>query len=338
MRFQNARPWLFLGTLLGFNLACRGITEAQEPASGTLVVVNKGANNTSFIDVASGLVVATVPVGRSPHELAISHDGRLAIITNYLDQSANALTLIDIERAVAIRTIDLGQYIRPHGAIFLPGDSIVAVTSESTQNVVLVRVADGTIAGTVPTNQQASHMVTFMTADGTAYTSNIRSGTITELNLLNRSTGRITAVPAQPEAIQINPAGTEVWVGSNAMGTVTILNARDANVRGTLTGFAFPYRIAFTPNGRLAAIPDLNNNHLRIFDTESLEEVGRVELPGGGPEGITIVNDNTAYLSLTSQDVVAVIDLTTFEVTRRLPTGDRPDGIGYSSIVTVGRD
>ena len=67
MRVQNARPLLFLGTILGLNLACKGITEAQEPASGTLVVVNKGSNNTSVIDVASGLIVATVPVGRSPH-------------------------------------------------------------------------------------------------------------------------------------------------------------------------------------------------------------------------------------------------------------------------------
>ncbi len=335
---MHNRPFRQLGLLsaiVAINVACSGTTEAQEPTSGTLVVTNKGDHTATILDVASGRAVATVPVGNGPHEVAMSNDGRFAVATNYGDQSPNnTLTLIDVARATPIRTIDLGRFSRPHGAIFLPGDSLIAVTSESTRSVVLVRPSDGTVAATISTNQESSHMVTFMANDGRAYTSNIRSGTITELNLLNRTTGRITSVPEQPEAIQINPAGSEVWVGSNARGTVSVFNAIDGSVRGTLTGFSFPYRIAFTPNGRLAAIPDLNNNDIRFFDTRSLEQVGRIALPGGGPEGIVIVNNNTAYLSLTTRDVVAVLDLENFTVLRELPTGDRPDGIGYSEITT----
>lgn len=310
---------------------------AQEPSSGTLVVTNKGANTASIIDVAGGRIVATVPVGRGPHEVAMSHDGRLAVATNYGDQRANnSLTLIDVAAGRAVQTIDLGQYSRPHGAHFLPGDSLVSVTSETTGNVILVRIPDGNVTAVIPTNQGGSHMVTLMAPDGRAYTSNGRSGSITELNLLSRTTGRITEVAPRVEAIQINPAGSEIWVGSNELGTVTVINAMDGEVRGTLTGFTWPYRVAFTPDGMRALIPDLTGHTLRAFDTGNLEEAWNIPLPGAGPEGIVAVNNSTAYLSLSAQDVVAVIDLADGSIIRRLPTGSRPDGIGYSPLVTRG--
>ncbi len=44
--------------------------------TGTLVVLNKSVATATFIDVASGETLATLPTGRGPHELAITRDGR----------------------------------------------------------------------------------------------------------------------------------------------------------------------------------------------------------------------------------------------------------------------
>ena len=52
--------------------------------------------------------------------------------------------------------------------MFLPGDeSRVVVTSEATQNIVLVNIESGTVEGAIPTNAQGSHMVG-LTRDGIA--------------------------------------------------------------------------------------------------------------------------------------------------------------------------
>ena len=48
--------------------------------------------------------------------------------------------VIDVPALKVVRTISLGEYQRPHGIVFLPGDSLVAVTSESSRNVVIVSV------------------------------------------------------------------------------------------------------------------------------------------------------------------------------------------------------
>ena len=53
----------------------------------------------------------------------------------------------------------------PHGTAFFPGDTLVAVTSETSQAVLLVDVRDGRVTGTLPTKGRGPHMVA-MTAKG----------------------------------------------------------------------------------------------------------------------------------------------------------------------------
>lgn len=67
--------------------------------TGTVVVVNKQGNDASFIDLESGKIVASAPTGIGPHELVVSPDGRLAVVTNYGGGSANTLTVFDIASA-----------------------------------------------------------------------------------------------------------------------------------------------------------------------------------------------------------------------------------------------
>ena len=58
------------------------------PASArTLVVLNKAEATASLIDLASGEVRATLPTGVGPHEVAISPDGKLALVADYGQQT-----------------------------------------------------------------------------------------------------------------------------------------------------------------------------------------------------------------------------------------------------------
>ena len=141
---------------------------AATPA-GTVIVANMGDNTATLIDVATRRVVATLPTGNGAHEVAVSHDGRWAVVSNYGVRGApgNSLTVIDVPAAVVTRTIDLGEFRRPHGSAFLPGDSLFVVTSEVSRAIVIVDFKQGTVLGSIPTNHPASHMLA-ITADVTA--------------------------------------------------------------------------------------------------------------------------------------------------------------------------
>jgi len=330
------KPLLGAGLLVAATLGFASSASAQAAgASGTLIVLNKRAATANIIDLASQRTLATLPTGQGPHELVVSSDGRVAVAANYGGQSAgSSLTIIDVPALVVARTIDLGRYTRPHGLAFLPGDSVLAVTSESTQSVALVHVADGTIVGTIATDQGGSHMLAMVGDGSRIYTSNIQGNSVTELDVAARRPLRVLDVPPQPEAITVTPAGDEVWVGSNALGTVSVLDAATGTIKGTIEGFAWPYRILITPDRRLAIVPDLRQHAVRFVDAVTLEEVERLDLPAAGPQGVALSADGgTLYLSLSQEDRVAAIDLATFEIVRYYGTGAGPDGVGVSPIV-----
>jgi len=156
--------------------------------SGTVIVANMGDNTATLLDVASKRIVATLPTGNGAHEVAVSHDGRWAVVSNYGVRGApgNSLTVIDVPAAVVARTIDLGEFRRPHGSAFLPGDSLFVVTSEVSKAIVLVNFKDGRVTASIPTNHPASHMLA-LTADGRRiYTSNVADGTVSELDVPER--------------------------------------------------------------------------------------------------------------------------------------------------------
>jgi YVTN family beta-propeller protein len=263
--------------------------------------------------------------------VVISKDGRTAIVTDYGTGSTPTLTVIDVPGKRVARTISLGQYTAPHGIVYLPGDSLVAVTSERTQNVVIVAVASGEIRKAIATQHAGSHMVA-VTADGRrAWTGDIGSNTVSELDIQSGTWLRSIDVPAQPEAINVTPDGREVWVGSNQRGKVSVVDPSSGSVTTAAEGVSWPYRVLFTPDMATVVLPDLRNHEVRFLERATRRELSRISLPGAGPQGVTMTPDGRYLLeSLSTQARVVVIDMKTRAVVGHIPAGQTPDGVAYT--------
>ena len=298
--------------------------------SGNVLVANQQSGNASLIDLATG-TMRLIDVGTGPHEAAISPSGRVGVVTVYGTQvPGNQLAIIDIATARVTATISLGEHTRPHGVVFIPGDETrVLVTSEATQRVVKVNIAEGKVEGFVSTTAQGSHMVA-ITADGRrAYTANIGSGTVSEIDVTAMTLLRTLPAGPRAEGIAVSPDGSTVWVGSNTDGTVTVINTATGNVAGTLTGFSLPYRLAISANGRLAIICDPQGDAIHIADVAERKVLWSVNNLGS-PRGVTISPDNaTAFVTLNGDRSMAAIDLSTRQVLGKVGVGASPDGVGY---------
>ena len=316
--------------------------------AGLLVVANQQGASATVLDAATLRTVATVPVGQGPHEVAISTDGRWAVVTNYGTQAAagNSLSVIDLaaESPSVVRTIDLGQYQRPHGAAFVQGGTKVLVTSEPSQRLLLVDFISGRIDTAMATNGRGSHMVTVQRDGRRAWTSNVGDGTVTEFDVDTRTARRTFNVAPNVEGISATPGGVQVWVGSNTAKTVTIVNGADAKVLGVLSGFGHPYRVGVSRTGRVALVSDPTSNRIWIYDTGTRRELAQIDLAGqtgvgspaakAAPEGITFdpIADY-AYVTLHGTNQVVAIDLRTQKVNGFGSVGAGPDGIGFSPLV-----
>ncbi len=319
-------------TLAALSIAAP-VAGAQVPGlTGTLVVTNKTPSTATIIDVASGRTLATLPTGAGPHEIAISSDGRTAVVTDYSGQPGRTLTVMDVPALRVARTIDLGEYTRPHGIVMLPGDSLVAVTSEASGHIAVVNVHSGSVRTAVLTRGLGSHMLG-VTADGLrAYTGNMQSNTVSDLDLRTGLLRQSWNVPTTPEAINVTPDGKEVWVGSNATGKVSVITVATNDVSTAAEGFGWPYRVLFTPDASTVLLPDMRREDLRFVDRASRRALGRIAFEGGGPQGIAITPDGRyAFQSLSRQGRVAIVDVRARSVVGYLSAGDTPDGVVYTT-------
>jgi len=331
-------PGLLAGGLAVGLLSLTGPTAAiaQAPeAGGTLIVVNKGAASASIVDVSTGQILKTLPTGEGPHEVVVSADGGTAVVTDYgARNGGNTLTVIDVPGLTVARTVDLGEHRRPHGIAFMPDNDVVAVTTEQSGHVVLVNVETGEILSELPTEGDVSHMLAMPGSADLIYTSDIRDATVTEIEVARGASVRKFKVPVTPEAVGVTPDGSEVWVGSNDLGIVSVVDTRSGEVTQALEGFGWPYRVVFSEDGQTVLLPDLRGNELRIVDVESRTEKARVSFPDAGPQSVIFSADgNYVFQTLSQQDRVAVIALESGAVIGYLPAGYRPDGVAHTALV-----
>lgn len=333
-------------------LTCVPVASAAD--SGTLLVLNKSDNTVSLIDLASKKAVATIPTGVGPHEVAVSPNGKLAVIANYGTQAqpGSTLTVVDIPGKKQLRTIDLGAYRRPHGIVWLKGNE-VAVTVEGSKALLLVDVSSGQVLGAVGTEQNVSHMVVVSPQHRRAYVANIGSGSVTAIDLKEKKRIGDIQTGAGAEGIDISPNEKEVWVTNRTANTVSVIDAASLKVTATLESKDFPIRVKFVPGGKYVLVSNARSGDVAVFDAATKKEIRRIPMQikatdassaasrifgtqfGQSPVPVGILvapGVSHAFVANTNADIVTVIDLKTWEIVDRLTAGKEPDGLGYSPL------
>jgi YVTN family beta-propeller protein len=317
-------------------------------SGGTLIVANKAEATVSLLDARSGEVRATLPTGTGPHEVAVSPDGRLAAIADYGTGEApgSTLTVIDVAAARVVRTIDLGEYRRPHGMAWFAADRLY-VTSEASRALLEVDPEAGSIRRAIETGQEISHMVV-VTPDGArAFVANIGSGTVTAIDL---AAGKKLADVATGEGAEGIAVGAgRVWVANRAADRVSAIDPGSLEVVATVTPGTFPIRAEVTPDGRWVLVSNAQSGTISVIDAASAEVARTIELgvranEGEGrllefgdespvPIGIEIAPDGKrAWVAAANADAIVVLDLEAWQPAGTVTAGREPDGMGYSLV------
>jgi YVTN family beta-propeller protein len=319
--------------------------------AATLVVANKAEATVSLVDLGSGKVAATLPVGMGPHEVAVSPDGRQALIANYgtREKEGSTLTLIDVPGAKVLKTIDLGGYMRPHGMVFLDGRRAL-VTSEVAKTLIEVDVEAGKVLRGIGTGQEVSHMVAVTPDHSRAFVANILSGTMTAVDLkAGKSLGNVET-GAGTEGIDVTPDGRQVWVTSREANTVAAVDTRTLEILAKIPVESFPIRVKVTPDGRHALVSAAKSGDLAVLDVAERKLERRVPVPvtavadkenrlmtqfgdSSVPVGIVITPDGKrAFVAHANGDTISIVDLTEWKRVGSLTAGKEPDGMGYSKL------
>jgi YVTN family beta-propeller protein len=350
---MNFRNLLFL-----VSLGAGALSAASTPTHA-LLVLEKEQNTLVIVDPASLTIVARVPVGDNPHEVAVSDDGKIAYITNY---GGNTIAVVDLVAQKPLAPIDLGALRLPHGLEFVGGK--LYFTAEGAK--VVGRYDPGTqkIDWVIGTGQNRTHMVTVSKDLKTVFTSNVSSATISIIEQGPVQGGPPPRGPGGPgrgpypggrpggppmrgpgmdwiivnvpvghgsEGFDLTPDGKELWVANAQDQTISIIDVATRKVVETIPSTQAANRLKITLDGKYAFVSDMGGNDLLVIDVATRKEHKKIALPASSEGLLMAPGGRTVYTTLNTRDAVAVIDLETMKMTGEVKTGRGPDGLAWAA-------
>ncbi len=304
----------------------------------TLIVANKYEGTVSFIDLVSGKEVARPETGPSPHEVALSPDGKRVVVVSYLEDGyiGRELNVFDVAEARLVQTIPIEPHLAPHGIGWLGDSDQVIVTTEETRDVIKVDVGAGEVVGSVATDQIGSHLLALTPDSSRAFVTSRGSDTVSVIDTASMDLVQTLPADVGPEGVFVSPDGKEVWVGNNQSQTVIIYDAETLERMETIEVGFLPIRVRFSPDGTKVAIADLRGDRIHIYDAASRQKVTSVDLmPSGAIAPASLFfHPNGAFLYAGAQDGARVveIDTKTWVITRVFPAGKGSDGLEVSPV------
>ena len=295
-----------------------------------LVVANRGSNTATVIDPVAMTVLGNAPAGPQPHEVAISADGRLAYVTNYVNGTGSTLTVIDLATRTIVKTVDIGL-VGPHGILQREGK--LYFTAETSSSVGRYDPDTDRVDWIGRTSAGGSHMLAMPSDASTVYASNIQSGSLSIIRVEDAG-GESVARRTIPtvgfaEGIALSPDGSEVWTGSvQGFGMAVVDLATETVVARFAQGLT-AYRIVFTSDGRRALVP--RGNTVVVYDTatRSIERTISFAVRGQPLSIIIPTGSGFAWISTALPHRVEKLDLDTFEFVASVAAGPFPDGMAY---------
>lgn len=229
-------------------------------------VTNEYTNSVAAIDLATGKVSKSIPVGAEPVAISIvpKTQDRWAWVSNYDGKSISIINLANGKPGKTLRVPRFG----PNTVAFSPDGRTCYVanwgtTKKAGSTVTPIRVTHGGAGGRVLPSIKVGLNPNWIaiTKDGrTAYVANKGSNSLTPIDVASNHAGKAIALPGPPIQLEIAPNGKLAYVAiAGSAPEIDAVTPIDLTTTPVTVGAAInlvpksqPHWIAFTPDGKTA--------------------------------------------------------------------------------------
>jgi DNA-binding beta-propeller fold protein YncE len=315
---------------LRFVLSCvvlvtsANVAAAQTPSSARLLVLLRNASALAIVDPATGKVLGRVPVGRDPHEVAVTPDGATAFVAS----PGVGISMIDVRAMKEIRRIDTGTASAPHDVLYAGGK--LYFTAEGYKSIGRYDPAANKVDWMLGIGQDGTHLLVLAKDQQTMWVPNRGSNSVSVIDAVAGGPPRykVTAIPLPgltPEGLDLSPDGRELWTATRGDGAVSIIDTSTRRVKESFgLRLTDANRLKFTPDGSKVIILDGGTGTLIVLDAKTRKEIKRLKVADRdtGDGGVFVMPDGSrAYLGLRDDHSVVEVNLTTLEMANRFPMG-----------------
>ncbi len=188
------------------------------PDNRYLLVTNWCSFDLSVIDLASGDLIRSIPLGRHPRGIAVSSDSKTAYATV---MGGSDIAIIDLERVGDTENdsdeLELGWLkgvgSNPRHVVISPDNQILNVTLNGEGTVIKIDLATGEVVDRVRTGTAPRSMA--VADDGhTIYVVNYESDTMSQVRTSDFEILQTFKTAHHPIGITFDPQSREVWVSA----------------------------------------------------------------------------------------------------------------------------
>ncbi|HEV3152502.1 MAG TPA: GH92 family glycosyl hydrolase [Candidatus Baltobacteraceae bacterium] len=278
-------------------------------------VANFSDNTITAFDPQTGAVAATISVGTSPGDVAITHGGTQLLTAN---QGSNDVTVVDTATMHVTATIKTGK--TPASLALSPDGTSAWVTDYgdgAVQRIDLQRLSAGR---PIPVGRQPQELA--FSADGsTLYVADQGDNAVTVLNVRTLAQS-VVHVGARPFGIAISKDGSTAYVSDTASNDVTPIDLHTLQARS-------PIPVGVDPQGMTIAgnrlyVADSGADTISIVDPGRRARIGTIRV-GLNPQVVIAADGGESLYTVPMGDNACVkISIAHPADLRTIATGNTP--------------
>jgi DNA-binding beta-propeller fold protein YncE len=318
---------------------------------GTLVVVNQAEHKVLLVEPDLHRTFASIAVGVSGHEAAVSPDARFIYVPIYGNSGVgktgtdgDTIDVIDIGKRQVSGSIHL-EPVRPHRAEFGP-DGLLYVSAEVGNTVKIIDPTEQKVIGEIPTGEPQSHMLVISPDGHRGYTANVGPGNISVLDIPARRLITVIPVAKTIQRISMSPDGTRLFTHDQDVPRLAVIDLPDrkgTQARDTKSSYkvshwidlpGIAYASAPTPDGKYLLVASMAKHLLLAIDMATLKIAKAFNLPESPSEILVTPDGGVAFISCVSAGKIAVLDLRAWQLQEPIALTPGIDGLAWVPINT----
>lgn len=329
-------------------LACGGAASAADK----VYIANENADTVSVLDAASFKVLTPVSVGKKPHNVQLSPDGKVVWVTNNGEPDPDAapwhpgmnkaehavmakpgaVWLIDTGADAVIAKIPVGSH--PAHVVLTPDGRFAYVTNGGDNSVTVIDAVARSVVATIPVGK-FPHGVRFAPDGRQAYVANLKGGTVSVIDVASRREIAQIPVGKGPAQVGFTPDGRLAFVSLSDEEAVAVIDSATRKVTRKISVGTVPIQLSATPDSRTLLVANQGSrskpgNSVSMIDLQTFKLVKTVVV-GAGAHGVAIDRaGRLAYVTNTYADSVTVIDIKSLAVVSTVRVGKGPNGVSVS--------
>ncbi len=321
-------------------------------AAGTKAfVADEGSDTLTVIDAASFKKLATIPVGRGPHNVQLSPDGRRAWVTTNGERESVAkkereshgsahgvaagrgqIWAIDTESYAVVAKHAVG--LHPAHVVLTPNGRYAYVTNGGENSVSVVELPSGKLASTIPVGEYP-HGVRISPDGREAYVANFKAGSVSIIDTASMKEVARLPVGKGPAQTGFTPDGRTAFVSLSGENRVALIDPAARKILRKVPVGTIPIQLYASADGKRLFAANQGSKQrpgttVSVIDIASGKEIKSIKT-GRGAHGVVIGTEGRyAYVTNTFEDTVSVIDVTSLKVVASVPTGKAPNGVSVT--------